>query len=94
MSGAIVTYTPNANYFGADSFTFQANNGSASNTAKVSHYRDAASAGRRTSANGVDALSTPATVNFGALPVNGAGTITYQIVAESCERKLAAQHRR
>ena len=36
ISGAVATYTPIANYTGSDSFTFTANNGSVSNTAKVS----------------------------------------------------------
>jgi hypothetical protein len=36
VGGAVATYTPTANYTGSDSFTFTANNGSASNAAKVS----------------------------------------------------------
>ncbi len=87
ISGAIVTYTSNASYFGADSFTFQANNGSASNTATVAVtvYPPPPSA---SSAAVTAAFNTAAAVNLVATQLNGAGTITYTIVASPANGTL------
>ena len=87
VSGAIATYTPNAGYVGADSFTFTANNGSLSNAAKVSITvlpapPVAAAQAVTTGFNTAKAVTlaatgtTPITYAIVAQPANGAVTLS------------------
>ncbi|MGA2351194.1 MAG: Ig-like domain-containing protein [Terracidiphilus sp.] len=70
------TYTPNAGYTGADSFTFKANNGTDSNTAIVSiTVLPAAPV-----ATGQSVAVTYNTATLITLGATGAGTLTYSIV--------------
>ncbi|HEU5329360.1 MAG TPA: Ig-like domain-containing protein, partial [Thermomicrobiales bacterium] len=78
VTGNQVTYTPNAGYFGPDSFTFAASDGAASsNTATVTlavNGRPIATAGAITTA-----ADTPATITLTGSDPEG-GTLTYSVV--------------
>jgi uncharacterized repeat protein (TIGR02543 family) len=73
-----LTYTPNAGYTGADSFTFKANNGTDSNIATVSvTVLAAAPVASAQNVNVSNSTATPIT-----LSATGAGTFTYSVVTQ------------
>jgi len=85
LSGAVVSYTPNSGYYGADSFTFQGNNGSPSNTATVSiTVNPPAPTATSFSVNVVFDTATAVT-----LSATGVGTITYQVVTNPANGTLS-----
>jgi len=91
VAGNKVTYTPTANYFGTDSFTFRANDGTHnSNTATVSitvtAVNDAPVAQNQTATTEED---TPKEITLVATDVDST-TLTYSIVAQPQHGSLSA----
>jgi len=85
LSGAVVSYTPNSGYYGADSFTFQGNNGSPSNTATVSITVNPPAPSATSFAVAV-VFDTATQVTLSA---TGVGTITYQVVTNPANGTLS-----
>ncbi|MDR3735730.1 MAG: glycosyl hydrolase family 28 protein [Acidobacteriaceae bacterium] len=80
-----LTYTPATGYFGTDSFTFNANNGSNGNTATISITVLPAAPGA--SAQSVTAAFNAATAV--TLSATGNGTLTYSVVASPAHGALS-----
>jgi Bacterial Ig domain len=79
INGAIATYTPNANYVGADSFNFTANNGSVSNAAKVTiTVLPAPPVAANQTVSGI-AFNTSKAITLSAV---GSAPLTYAIVTQ------------
>lgn len=74
-----VTYTPSSNYVGADSFTFQASNGAASNVATVSITVSAPPAPTPTNQTVNTAYQTAKAITLSA---TGSGTITFAVATQ------------
>jgi hypothetical protein len=88
VSGAVATYTSTTSYFGADSFTFQANNGSPSNIATVA-VTVLPPPPTASNVAVTAAFNTATPTPLAATELNGTGTITYQIVANPTHGTLS-----
>jgi len=85
LSGAVVSYTPNSGYSGADSFTFQASNGSNSNVAAVTiTVNPPPPVASSETVNAVFGTPTPMT-----LAAAGTGPFAYQVVANPAHGTLS-----